>query len=283
MRASKRVVLATAGSLGDLHPCLALGVQLRRRGYGIAVATAEWYRAKIEACGLEYQPMRPHWNLADPALVRRCADLKRGYEVLYRELLLPELPGAYTDLLAAASDADLLLAGELALAAPLAAEKLGLRWGSLILSPCSFLSTHDPSVLANAPHLHRLARVGRGVYWTALQAGRLATRHWWRPVAELRRQEGLRLPADPIFRDKFSPELNLALFSHAFAEPQPDWPPAGVCEEGRHHSGAGAREWKHSGSLRRGRAGTRHVECRRAPWIAGSISALMEGGAAFAS
>jgi hypothetical protein len=31
------------------------------------------------------------------------------------------------------------LAGELVHAAPLVAEKLGLRWGPTILSPCSFL------------------------------------------------------------------------------------------------------------------------------------------------
>ena len=55
-----RIVFATTGSLGDLHPCLALGTELRRRGHGVAIATAAWYREKIEACGLEYRPMRPH-------------------------------------------------------------------------------------------------------------------------------------------------------------------------------------------------------------------------------
>ncbi len=168
--------------------------------------------------------MRPHWDMTDHSLVRRCEDLKRGFKVLYRELLLPELRGAYADLLAAAREADLLIAGELVLAAPLVAEKLRLRWVSVILSPCSFLSTYDPSVLVNVPWLHTLARAGRMVYRTALHAGRLATRHWWWPIEQLRREEGLRLPCDPIFQDKFSTDLVLALFSRALALPQPDWP-----------------------------------------------------------
>jgi UDP:flavonoid glycosyltransferase YjiC (YdhE family) len=43
-------------------------------------------------------------------------------------------------------------------------------------------------------------------------------------VRELRREQGLRPDCDPVFRDKFSPDLVLALFSRALAEPQPDWP-----------------------------------------------------------
>jgi UDP:flavonoid glycosyltransferase YjiC (YdhE family) len=35
----------------------------------------------------------------------------------------------------------------------------------------------------------------------------------------------LRLECDPVFRDKFSRDLVLALFSHWLAKPQPDWPP----------------------------------------------------------
>lgn len=217
-------MFATIGSLGDLHPCLALGAELQLRGHAVAIAAAEWHRAKIVACGLGYHPMRPHWNLADPLLVQQCENLKRGYEVLYRDLLLPDLSGAYADLLPAAQNADVLLAGELALAAPLVAERLRLRWGSLILSPCSFLSVHDPSVLANVPWLHQLARIGRPVYRTALLAGKFATRHWWRPVEQLRREQGLHVPCDPIFQDKFSPDLVLALFSRELAKPQADWP-----------------------------------------------------------
>jgi UDP:flavonoid glycosyltransferase YjiC (YdhE family) len=221
---SKRIVIATIGSLGDLHPCLALAVELRRRGHHVTIATTPYYRLKVEAHGITFRPIRPDWDPTDSALIRQCDDLKKGLEVLYRKMLLPELKGTYTDLLSVAIHADLLIAGELVYAAPLVAEKLNLRWASVILSPFSFFSCFDPSVTVNAPALIHLRKAGPSVYRAGLSVARLATRHWSNPVRRLRREQGLRMECDPVFRDKFSPYLVLALFSHWLAEPQPDWP-----------------------------------------------------------
>jgi len=79
--------------------------------------------------------------------------------------------------------------------------------------------------MVNAPALIHLRKAGPSVYRAGLNVGRLATRHWSNPVRDLRREHGLRPECDPVFRDKFSPYLVLALFSHWLAEPQPDWPP----------------------------------------------------------
>jgi UDP:flavonoid glycosyltransferase YjiC (YdhE family) len=220
----KRVLFATIGSLGDLHPCLALAVELRRRGHRVTVASTEFYRSKVEGLGIGFLPLRPNWSPNDTDLIRQCEDLKRGPEVLFRRLVLPHLRDTYDDLLSAAAGADLMIAGELVYAAPLVAEKLGLRWASAILSPASFLSAHDPSVLVNAPWLIHLRKMGWPVYRAALNIGRMGIRHWFDPVRHLRREEGLRAECDPLFRDKFSQELVLALFSPCLAQPQPDWP-----------------------------------------------------------
>jgi len=125
--------------------------------------------------------------------------------------------------MAAAADADFMISVELVLAAPLVAEKLGLRWASAILFPARFF---PPTIHRSWPRLLRLTAAPR---WMAgepgiLDLGKLSIRHWWRPVRELRRELGLREECEPIFRDKFSPDLVLALFSSALAEPQPDWP-----------------------------------------------------------
>jgi len=222
--ASKRVVIATIGSLGDLHPCVALALELQRRGHRVTVVSTEFYRARVEELGIGFQAIRPNWDPTDPEMIRQCEDLKRGPEVLFRRWILPELRGTYDDLLSAAADADLMIAGELVFAAPLVAEKLRQRWVSAILSPCSFLSAHDPSVLVNVPGLIQLRKAGWPVYRAALNVCRMATRHWWNPVRRLRRELGLRVDCDPLFRDKFSPDLVLALFSRLLAQPQPDWP-----------------------------------------------------------
>ena len=221
----KHIVVATVGSLGDLHPCLALGSALAGRGYRVTVATTPYYRNKVEGLGLSFRSMRPDWDPTDAKLIRSCEDPKRGLEVLYREMLMPEIEHMYSDLLPAVEDADLLIAGELVYAAPLVAEKRSLPWVSVILSPLSFFSSIDPSLTVNLPMLFALRKAGPAVYRLALNLGKLATRHWSNPVRRLREREGLRRECDPVFVDKFSPGLVLALFSQWFAPKQRDWPP----------------------------------------------------------
>jgi rhamnosyltransferase subunit B len=219
-----RIVIVTIGSLGDLHPCLALGLELDRRGHRVTIASTEYYRAKVEELGIEFHPIRPNWDPTDQELIRQCENLRRGPEILYRKLVLPELRATYDDLISVAASADLMIAGELVYAAPLVAEKLSLRWVSEILSPFSFFSSHDPSILVNAPSLIHLRKMGWRAYRAGLNLGRLATWHWSNPVRRLRRELGLRTHCDPLFRDKYSPDLVLALFSRWLAHPQPDWP-----------------------------------------------------------
>jgi rhamnosyltransferase subunit B len=221
---SKRVLFATVGSLGDLHPCLALVLELKRRGHSVTIATIEYCRSKVESLGIGFLPVRPDMDPTDREMIRQCEDLKRGPEILFRKIVLPHLRETYQDLLEAAAGADLMVAGELNYAAPLVAEKLGLRWVSAILSPASFFSAHDPSVIVNVPWLIHVRKAGWRAYRAVFNLGRRGTRHWWDPVRKLRRDEGLRPDCDPLFRDKFSPDLVLAMFSPLLARSQPDWP-----------------------------------------------------------
>lgn len=190
---SKRIVIATIGSLGDLHPCLALTLELTRRGHHVTIATTPYYRSKVETIGITFRPIGPDWDPTDPEVIRQCDDLKKGPEVLYRKMLLPELRGTYTDLLSLTSHADLLIARELVYATLPVVEKLKLRWISAILSPFSFFSSCGPSVMVNAPALIHLRKAGPSVCRAGLSVGRLATRHWSNPVRHLRREQGLRL------------------------------------------------------------------------------------------
>jgi rhamnosyltransferase subunit B len=54
-----RIVVTTIGSLGDLHPQIAIALELRKRGHEIVFATHQTYQAKIAALGLEFRPLRP--------------------------------------------------------------------------------------------------------------------------------------------------------------------------------------------------------------------------------
>ena len=224
----KRILFSTVGSLGDLHPHIGLALELKRRGHVVTLASTEFYRRKIEELGIIFKPIRPFMDPTDGEMIAKCQDIRRGPEVLIRELVLPHLEVTYTDLLAVAADTDLMVAGEMLYPAPLVAEKLGLRWASIILSPCSFFSAHDPSLLAPMPELFHLRNAGWIVNRGIVELGSLITNHWWQPIRELRRAQGLGMGRNPLMVDKFSPELVLALFSKSLAEAQPDWPQSTV-------------------------------------------------------
>ena len=221
----RRILLATIGSLGDLHPCLALALGLRERGHQPVIASTEVYRAKVEGLGLEFHPIRPNVAANDPKLMSEMMDMRRGPDVLLRQLILPALPDTYEDLLRVAVGAELLIAGEIVFAAPMVAEKLCLPWVSALLSPFSFYSAYDPPVSPYMPSLTFLHSVNWRINRVFVELGRLALRNWWEPVYRLRRELGLRPGGDPLFEVKFSAGLILALFSREIAQPQPDWPP----------------------------------------------------------
>ena len=219
-----RIVIATFGSLGDLHPALALAHGLRRRGHTAVLATSEPYRAKVVAQGLPFAPVRPDLSLDNPDLVRRVMDGQRGSEYLLRELVYPNVRAMHADLLAASAGADLLLGSELACAVPLVAEQRRLPWAFFALSPISFFSVHDPVVLPGSDLFRRLQPRGPLANRLILRIARWATHAWWAPLRQLRRELGLPPAGSPVFEGKYSPQLNLALFSPLLQAPQRDWP-----------------------------------------------------------
>ena len=48
----RRIALVTFGSLGDLHPFIAVGRALQARGYEPVIATTAQYRENVAAAGL---------------------------------------------------------------------------------------------------------------------------------------------------------------------------------------------------------------------------------------
>lgn len=220
-----RIVLTTHGTLGDLHPYLALAHELQRRGHRPVVATSNYYRRTVEAAGVEFHAIRPDVAFDDRELHRRLTEPKRGFERVIRETMLPVLRETYDDLLAVTRDADLLVSQILLFAAPLVAETTGVRWVSTELQPGAFLSAHDPPVLAAFPALEKLRHLGPAFHRPLFGVAKLLARTWSGPVHELRRELGLAPVTDPLLDDRHSPALVLALFSRVLAAPQPDWPP----------------------------------------------------------
>ncbi|MBI3597210.1 MAG: glycosyltransferase [Nitrospirae bacterium] len=227
MLTGKRILIATLGSLGDLHPYLAIAKELKRRGHRPLIATLDRYRETVEGEGVEFAVMRPLESQfgSTQEVVRQIIHPRKGPQYLIRRMVMPFVRESYEDLSRAADGADLLVSHPMTVTLPLVAEKRGLPWVSTVLSPMSFFSAHDPPVIPAAPWLHHLRWFGISPYRWVLGLAKAVSASWERPLHELRAEIGL-LPAKKLamFEGQFSPRLNLALFSSLFAEPQPDWP-----------------------------------------------------------
>jgi MGT family glycosyltransferase len=228
----KRVVFSTWGSFGDLHPFMALALELQERGYQSVIATSPLYCEKVEAEGIAFHPVRPDLPPPDGAnsaeIIRRVSNARWGPSYLFRELLVPHLRETYADTLAAVTaegGADLLVSHQVPLTAPLVAEKTGIKWISSVLFPIAFASAYDPPTPPQLPTLRTLAATHPLVARTIFGLGKWTTKSWFEPVQRLRKELRLQPKGNPIFEGQHSPNLVLALFSKLLAQIQPDFPP----------------------------------------------------------
>ncbi|HVI70176.1 MAG TPA: glycosyltransferase, partial [Pyrinomonadaceae bacterium] len=161
LRTKKRVVFTTWGSFGDLHPFMALALELQGRGYESVIATSPIYREKVEAQGLGFHPVRPDlpspYDESTADIIRRVSNARWGPSYLFRQLLIPHLREMYADTLDAVAGADLLVSHQVPLTAPLVAEKTGVKWISSVLFPIAFTSAYDPPTPPQLPALRAVA------------------------------------------------------------------------------------------------------------------------------
>jgi len=237
-----RIVLNTFGSFGDIHPYMAIAMELQARGHTPVVATMEIYREKIEGAGLEFFPVRPNIpqpKEQDPELIGKIMEPKTGARFLTEELIFPAVRDSYNDLVQAVAGADLLVTHPAAPAGPLVGRKIGMPWISTVLAPLSFFSASDPPVPPFWQWTSKLSVLGPGFMRFFLDT--MKSSYKAKAVADFRNELGLSDTGNPMFEGQHSPALVLALFSKVFGKPQPDWPKqtelTGFCfYDGRHQT-----------------------------------------------
>jgi UDP:flavonoid glycosyltransferase YjiC (YdhE family) len=226
----KRIVISTFGSFGDVHPYVAIALELRRRGHRPVLVTSEAYREKADALGLELHaspPDMPGYDQPEEVarVVAELVDPKKGPERVFERFVSPHLRGMYDALALATRGSDLLVTHVLSLAGPPLVEKTGIKWVSTVLAPISMFSNYDPPVFPQMPWLHRLMKIHPSVSRAAMRVGRLKLDQLAAPLYRLRAELGLPRGGNPMLEGQHSPRLVLALFSSAIAPRQPDWPP----------------------------------------------------------
>lgn len=232
---TKRIIITTFGSLGDLHPYIALGSGLKARGHQITLAASVHYKQRIIDQGLNFNPLSPDLS-ADvgdkEVFISKALDSRRGVNFLLCQVILPALRNAYKDLLPIIPTADLLISHPLTFITPIIAEQYQKIWVGTALQPLAFKSAYDPYIMPGVPLLNRLRSLAPKFYrylfgffkWLA-KSKLSAIQPLCQEIDRLRQDVGLPLrKGHPFFEGIFSPYLNLALFSQLLAQAQPDWP-----------------------------------------------------------
>jgi len=214
-----RIALATFGSLGDLHPFLAIAEALKARGHDPVVITHIGHQARVERAGAQFAPLRPDISdFGDPAeVMRKAMDGTRGSDYVMNTMTVPWIKRTSDDVLAGTDGADALISSSLVLCAGAVAERLGIPWFPAALQPGVMLSPWDP------PHLPVLD-------WPIVRATRpvsvqvlfglmaLTLMPMRREIAKVRRDWNLRPdPSRPLFDPPRGADCFLALYSAHFA------------------------------------------------------------------
>ncbi len=225
----KRVVLTTFGSLGDIHPFIAVAKALQRRGIEPVLAGIDLYRPKAEAEGIAYHEVRPSEQmLAEVGLtVGDFATLiAKSPRVLIERAITPYLDVSYADSCEVMEGADLAVTSSFAFAGRIAAEKLGILTATLLLSPAAFFSAEDPPYLFELPWLPRFRQLfGARATRAFLELGRVLARRATRRISDFRRRVGApALSGDEIMDGSLRADRIFALYSPHLAPLPADAP-----------------------------------------------------------
>lgn len=226
----RRIVLATAGSLGDLHPFIALGLALRARGFQAEIASSPEYADKVRAEGLVFHSVGPtlaeleaRTGLDRVALTRA---IGRSTVFLFEKLLLPHLEAAARETIRVAEGASAIVGSTFAAGAAMAAERLGVPFVPVALQPAIVFSAYDPPRLPTAPWL-RPSRAGLGLALNRLTiaAARASTARWTGRVDAIRAALDLPPEGRNLLLDGLEGrDLSLGLYSPLLSPAQPDAP-----------------------------------------------------------
>ncbi|MEO5868055.1 MAG: glycosyltransferase [Sphingomonas sp.] len=228
-----RIVLTTIGSLGDLHPFIAIALALKARGHQPVLAVAEDHLAKVRAAGLEGTAVLPGFDTVrqrlgmpeDEAVKRVMADQRYMLE----QVVLPWLSSSTDSLDAAVAGADALVASLFVFGAPIVAEKRAVPLVSVILQPMALLSAERPPHTPDFWMMRGTPKGSIGKQWNRLAFATLRglmRQRYGRTIDEVRAHHGLGKATDPsMFDVSREAALVLCCYSPLFGPLQDDAPP----------------------------------------------------------
>lgn len=227
-----KILLVTIGSLGDLHPFIAIGQALRAAGAAVTLAVPMDHVAKVEAAGLAARPILPSFAdicarlgmTEEEAAARVVADA----DFVLEHVLMPSLADSTAPLDALAGEADIIAGSIFALSAGIVAEKRGLPLVDVVLQPMTLFSAWQPP---RAPRFEAMRHAPNGPLgraWNRMLYGMVRLvlrRQYGAALSAVRRAHGLAPSrAAPLIDRPATRAQTLCCYSPVLGRPCPDAP-----------------------------------------------------------
>ncbi|QDQ26523.1 glycosyltransferase [Chitinimonas arctica] len=221
------ILINCVGSAGDVHPFIAIGEVLQRRGHTVELLTSPYFQDRIVRAGLGFVPVGTledyQRTVADPRLWQA----RHGFNVVWQAFQRHMKEGYRAIERQVRPGRTVLVGSTLAWHARIAQEKLGLPHATVHLSPSCLLSATAPPKLAGATWLSTLPPWLLRPLYAALERGVLDPMVL--PTLNAFRAR-LALPPTRRVLSQWmnSPDKVICAFPDWFAPPQPDWPAGAV-------------------------------------------------------
>ena len=217
------ILLITLGSAGDVHPFVGLGLELRRRGHFVTLATNAHFQSLIENAGLAFAELGTdeqfHQLISNSDLWHPI----KGLRTVFEGALLPMIRPVF-DLIARerAREPVLVVSHGIAFGARFAEETLHIPNITVHLAPLVFRSLYQHPVYQGMPMADWMP------HWLKRAMFRLSDmlvieRVMRPPVNAIRREMNLP-PLRSVQGWWNSPGRIIGMFPDWFAPIQPDWP-----------------------------------------------------------
>lgn len=224
----RKIVMATHGSWGDLHPFMALGQALVARGCDVVLASHPDYRAKVAAAGLRFtdygasretyvEDLRLH-----PAEIIKGLSTDHGFMI--KRLIAPYLESSIRDISPVVADCDLVLGSSFAYGAHIAALLHHKPFTTVALQPTVLMSSYDPPKVRKAPFVFDpRTEIGATYNRLVMKTGEHLMAATQAQVRRVYKHHGLK--ADIGLGGIVSDHQTLALYSTVLGDYQRDFPP----------------------------------------------------------
>lgn len=220
---SKRIVLTTFGTHGDIVPFIGIAKQLQALGHHPVLATSSYFAPLAAEHGIDFHPVAPHHSQHDQDTgltqlerLQKAFHPITGGKFVMEKLVYPYMDQICDELAQACQGADLLVAPPTTPWAHLVAHKVGIPWKSLIVQALtlSLQSAQDPPVVSNQFSLRPLrALLGERGYARGFRWLRNQGRSFVKPLDDKAREYGIfDKRVNPMFEGCISPRGSIALF-----------------------------------------------------------------------